>query len=188
MTSKSLWMNKLLSNTTSASIESARATPKAYLPYGMFLTRLFRYVMEHFPHLDNGIYDVVERVMHLLVLRQARRPRSDCEKARHSISSTSAYHNHESSSDQGDDDEDDGDSRASTTYPTTYLNSLRPLNYQQYDVPTSLNKMMIFYSNIKPTCSIKHNKCIRNLEADSRHLARHCEESSERRRSDDVEW
>ncbi|GJR01033.1 hypothetical protein Tco_0524017, partial [Tanacetum coccineum] len=36
-----------------------------------------------------------------------------------------------------DDDEDDGASRASTPSPTTYLNSLGPLDYQQYDVPTS---------------------------------------------------
>ncbi|GKF51307.1 hypothetical protein Tco_0147774, partial [Tanacetum coccineum] len=98
--------------------------PKAHLPYGMFLTRLFRHVMEHYPHLDNGIYDVVERVMRPLALRQTRRPRSDRGKARHSVSSTSAYHNCGSSSHQGDDDEDDGASRASTPSPTTYLNSL----------------------------------------------------------------
>ncbi|GKC98761.1 hypothetical protein Tco_1169036 [Tanacetum coccineum] len=93
-------------------IKSARATPKAHLPYGMFLTHLFRHVMEHYPHLDNGIYDVVERVMRPLALRQTRQPRRD-------------------------EDEDDGASHASTPYLTTYLNSLRPLEYQQYDVPTS---------------------------------------------------
>ncbi|GJS81825.1 hypothetical protein Tco_0748366 [Tanacetum coccineum] len=106
-------------------IESARATPKAHLPYGMFLTRLFRHVMEHYPHLDNGIYDVVERVMRPLALRQARRPRSDRGKACHSVSSKSAH-----------DDEDDGASRASTPSPTAYLNSLKPLNYQQYKIPS----------------------------------------------------
>ncbi|GKE29046.1 hypothetical protein Tco_1444430 [Tanacetum coccineum] len=74
------------------SIESARVTPKAHIPY----------------------------VMRLLALRQTRRPRSDRRKARHSVSSTSAYHNHGSSSHQGDDDEDDGASRASTPSPTTY--------------------------------------------------------------------
>ncbi|GJZ26920.1 hypothetical protein Tco_0571173 [Tanacetum coccineum] len=93
--------------------------------------------MEHYPHLDNDIYDVVERVMHPLILRQACRPRSDRGKARHSVSSTSAHHNRESLSHQGDDDEDDGASRASTPSPTTYLNSLGPLDYQQYDVPSS---------------------------------------------------
>ncbi|GJX13387.1 hypothetical protein Tco_0205145, partial [Tanacetum coccineum] len=64
---------------------------------------------ELYPHLDNGIYDVVERVMCPLALRQPR-----------------------------DDDEDDGASRASTPSPTTYLNSLGPLNYQQYDVSQRL--------------------------------------------------
>ncbi|GJY35182.1 hypothetical protein Tco_0420560 [Tanacetum coccineum] len=118
-------------------IESARATPKAHLPYGMFLTRLFRHVMELYPHLDNGIYNVVQRVMRPLALRQTRRPRSDRGKARRSVSLTFAHHNRGSSSHQGDDDEDDGASRASTLSPTTYLNSLGPLDYQPYDIPTS---------------------------------------------------
>ncbi|GKD96228.1 hypothetical protein Tco_1380125 [Tanacetum coccineum] len=117
-------------------IESAQATPKAHLPYGMFLTRLFRHVMEIYPHLDNGIYDVVERVMHPLALRQTCRPRSDRGKARHSVSSTSAHHNYGSSSRQGDDDEDNGTSRASIPSPTTYLNSLKPLYYQRYGIPS----------------------------------------------------
>nr|GEW79337.1 hypothetical protein [Tanacetum cinerariifolium] len=90
--------------------------------------------MEYYPYLDNGIYDVVERVMHSLALRQARRPRSDRGKARHSISSTSAHHNRGSLSHQEDDNKDDGASRASTPSPTTYLNSLKPLNYQQYKI------------------------------------------------------
>ncbi|GJV06296.1 zf-CCHC domain-containing protein [Tanacetum coccineum] len=55
-------------------IECARATPTANLPYGMFLTRLYRYVMETYPHLDNGTYDIVERVVRPLALRQTRRP------------------------------------------------------------------------------------------------------------------
>ncbi|GKF29422.1 hypothetical protein Tco_0095764 [Tanacetum coccineum] len=58
-------------------IESARTTPTANLPYGMFLTLLFRHVMEHYPHLDNGIYHVVDRVKRLLALKQTRKPRSD---------------------------------------------------------------------------------------------------------------
>ncbi|GKE50342.1 hypothetical protein Tco_1481600 [Tanacetum coccineum] len=75
--------------------------------------------------------------MRPLALRQARRPRSDRGKARHFVSSTSAYHNRGSSFHQGDDDEDDGASRASTSSPTTYLNSLGPLDYPPYDIPTS---------------------------------------------------
>ncbi|GKE22486.1 hypothetical protein Tco_1433998 [Tanacetum coccineum] len=112
-------------------------TPKAHLPYGMFLTRLFRHVLEHYPRLDNGIYNVVDHVMRPLALRQTQRPRSDRGKARHSVSSTSAHHNLGSSSRQRDGDKDDGASRASTPSPTTYLNSLQPLNYQRYDILTS---------------------------------------------------
>nr|GEZ41136.1 ribosomal protein L7Ae/L30e/S12e/Gadd45 [Tanacetum cinerariifolium] len=86
-------------------IESAKATPTANLPYGMFLTRLYRYVIETYPHLDNGIYEIVERVMHPLALRQTRRPRSDHGKARRSVSSSSSHHQG-TSSHQHDDDDD----------------------------------------------------------------------------------
>ncbi|GJX82608.1 hypothetical protein Tco_0332089 [Tanacetum coccineum] len=84
----------------------------------------------------NEIYNVVNRVMRPLALKQTRRPRSDRGKARHSVSLTSAHHNLRSLSHQGDDDEDDGASRDSTPSPTTYLNSPEPLNYQQYEIPS----------------------------------------------------
>ncbi|GKA74950.1 hypothetical protein Tco_0781328 [Tanacetum coccineum] len=68
-------------------IEWASATPTTNLLYGMFLTRLFRYVMEHYPYLDNSIYNVVDRVMRPLALKQNQKPRSDhgMPKARHSV-------------------------------------------------------------------------------------------------------
>ncbi|GJX16756.1 hypothetical protein Tco_0217588 [Tanacetum coccineum] len=62
-------------------IECARATPTANLPYDMFLTRLYRYVMETHPHLDNGTYDklgdlevivarhVVPSLLHPLIIK-----------------------------------------------------------------------------------------------------------------------
>ncbi|GKG32052.1 hypothetical protein Tco_0427002 [Tanacetum coccineum] len=34
-------------------IECSKATPTTNLPYGMFLTRLYRHVMEAYPHLDH---------------------------------------------------------------------------------------------------------------------------------------
>ncbi|GJU93653.1 hypothetical protein Tco_1318409 [Tanacetum coccineum] len=122
-------------------IQCARATPTANLPYGMFLTRLYRHVMETYPHLDNGIFDIVDRVMLSLSLKQTPRPRSDRGKAHHSVSSSSSHHQG-TSSHQHDDDDDDGDddvktSRASTPSPTTYLNSLGPLNYQNYQMPSA---------------------------------------------------
>nr|GEY75141.1 ribosomal protein L7Ae/L30e/S12e/Gadd45 [Tanacetum cinerariifolium] len=100
-------------------IKSARPNLTENLPYGVFLTRLNRHIMEHYPHLDNGIYNVVDQVMHPLALKQTRKPQSDLGKACHSVSSTSAHHKRGSSSRQGDDDVDDGASRASTPSPTT---------------------------------------------------------------------
>nr|GFA75661.1 ribosomal protein L7Ae/L30e/S12e/Gadd45 [Tanacetum cinerariifolium] len=94
-------------------IKCAKAILTANLPYGMFLTRLYRYVMETYPHLDNGTYDIVERVMHPLALRQTRRPRSDHGKARRSVSSSS-HHHQGTSSHHHDDDDDVETSRAST--------------------------------------------------------------------------
>ncbi|GJT62028.1 RNA-directed DNA polymerase, eukaryota, reverse transcriptase zinc-binding domain protein [Tanacetum coccineum] len=87
-------------------IECARANPTANLPYGMFLTRLYRHIMKVYPHLDNGIYDIVDRFMRPLALKQTRRPRSDHGKARHSVSSLSSHH-HGTSSHQHHDDDDD---------------------------------------------------------------------------------
>ncbi|GJY72847.1 hypothetical protein Tco_0477278 [Tanacetum coccineum] len=119
-------------------IESDRATPTANLPYGMFLTRLFRHVMEIYPHLDNDIYNVVDRVMHLLALKQTQKPRSDrgMKKARHSVSSSSAHH-FGSSSHHENNREDEGTSRASTPSPTSFLNSLSLFTRQTYNIPTS---------------------------------------------------
>nr|GEW74577.1 hypothetical protein CTI12_AA055610 [Tanacetum cinerariifolium] len=87
----------------------------------MFLTRLFQHVMKFHPHLDNGIYDVIERVMRLLALRQTRQARSDHGKARHSVSSISAHYNRGSSSHQGDNDED-----ADTITPSPKLQESSP--------------------------------------------------------------
>ncbi|GKD17004.1 hypothetical protein Tco_1206162, partial [Tanacetum coccineum] len=103
----------------------------------MFLTRLYRHVMETYPHLDKGIYDIVDRVMRPLALKQTRRPRSDRGKARHSISSSSSHHQGTSSHQHDDDDDDVDTSHASTPSPTTYLNSLGPLNYQNYQMPSA---------------------------------------------------
>ncbi|GKB96098.1 hypothetical protein Tco_0982235 [Tanacetum coccineum] len=119
-------------------IQCARATPTANLPYDMFLTRLYRHVMETYPHLDSGIYDIVDRVMRPLALKQTRQPRSDYGKESHSVSSSFSHHQDTTSHQYDDDDDDDVEtSRASTPSPTTYLNPLGLLNYQNYQMPST---------------------------------------------------
>nr|GEX12246.1 hypothetical protein [Tanacetum cinerariifolium] len=68
--------------------------------------------METYPHLNNDTYDMVERVMHPLALRQTRRPQSDRGKARRSVSSSSSHHQGTSSHQHDDDDDDVETSRA----------------------------------------------------------------------------
>nr|GEW07118.1 ribonuclease H-like domain-containing protein [Tanacetum cinerariifolium]GFA74117.1 hypothetical protein [Tanacetum cinerariifolium]GFA86578.1 hypothetical protein [Tanacetum cinerariifolium] len=83
-------------------------------------------------HQDHLLASLAHMVMRPLALKQTRKPQSDrgMPKACQSVSLLSAHH-YGSSSHHGDKDEDDDASCASTLFPTTYLNSLRPLNYQR---------------------------------------------------------
>ncbi|GJW14959.1 hypothetical protein Tco_0019092 [Tanacetum coccineum] len=158
----------------SLEIQCASASPTANLPYGMFLTRLYRHVMETYPHLDNGIYDIVDRIMRPLALKQTRRPRNDRGKACHSVSFSSSHHQGMSSHQHDDDDDDDVKiSCASTPSPTTYLNSFGPLNYQNYQMPSASEQTDETLFERQPPCSTKRNKCIRKCAEGSSHLERH---------------
>ncbi|GKE48120.1 hypothetical protein Tco_1479378 [Tanacetum coccineum] len=57
--------------------------------------------------------------------------------ARRSVSSSSSHHQGTSSHQHDDDDDDVETFRASTLSPTTYLNSLNPLECQNYQMPSS---------------------------------------------------
>jgi hypothetical protein len=54
-------------------IMSVKNTPNANLPYGMFLTRLYRYVMEHYPHLQRDYYVQILPTLNQLTLVRTRR-------------------------------------------------------------------------------------------------------------------
>ncbi|GJU81667.1 hypothetical protein Tco_1284032 [Tanacetum coccineum] len=55
-----------------------------------------------------------------------------------SKSPCTSSHQHDEDDDDDDDDDDDIEtSRVSTPYPTTYINSLHPLDYQNYQIPSS---------------------------------------------------
>ncbi|GKC51977.1 copia protein [Tanacetum coccineum] len=71
-------------------------------------------VMDWYPELDNGIYNVVDRAMHPLAVVQACKPLDDDEEI-----------------------QDEGTSRARTPSPTTYLNSLSLLRHHVFKNPTT---------------------------------------------------
>ncbi|GJV88990.1 hypothetical protein Tco_1532928 [Tanacetum coccineum] len=139
-------------------IQCARYTPTANLPYGMFLIRLYRHVMETYPHLDNGIYDIVDRVMRPLALKQTRRPRSDRGKARHSVMMmmimskllVQVLH----------------------LLPPTLTLLILSTTKTTKCLPLP-NKPMKLSLNDKPSCSTKRKKYIRRCAEVSNHLEKH---------------
>ncbi|GKC50042.1 hypothetical protein Tco_1072787 [Tanacetum coccineum] len=98
------------------------------LPYGMLLTRLFKFIMNEYPELYNESYILYDRVMTPLAAQLERKLRRDhgTRRCRHSTSSSSAF-DQPSSSHLNDDDDNgnnEGTSRASTLFPIRYVNSL----------------------------------------------------------------
>ncbi|GJT38073.1 retrovirus-related pol polyprotein from transposon TNT 1-94 [Tanacetum coccineum] len=96
------------------------------LPYGMLLTRLFRFIMNEYPELYNESYVLHDRVMTPLAAQLGQKPRSDHGTRRGRPSTSSSTFDQPSSSHHNDDDDgnDEGTSRASTLSPIRYVNSL----------------------------------------------------------------
>ncbi|GKC98806.1 hypothetical protein Tco_1169081, partial [Tanacetum coccineum] len=88
------------------------------LPYGMLLTRLFKFIMSESPELLNESYILYDHVMNPLIAQQERKTRKDhgTTRGRHSTSSSSAFDQPFSShlNDDDDDGNDEGTSCAST--------------------------------------------------------------------------
>ncbi|GJR19193.1 hypothetical protein Tco_0967720 [Tanacetum coccineum] len=105
-------------------MESIRNTPKANLPYGMLLTRLFTHIVSNFPELSNDHYILCDRVMHPLAPHYERKTQSDHGTKRclssNPISSSNVL-NHPSSShhvDENDDGNDEESFHSNTSSPS----------------------------------------------------------------------
>ncbi|GJX88594.1 hypothetical protein Tco_0340608 [Tanacetum coccineum] len=107
-------------------IECVTKQVRLILPYGMLLTRLFKFIMSESPELVNESYVLYDRVMNPLTAQQERKTRKDCgmRRGRHSTSSSSALDQPSFSHLNDDDGNDEGTSRASTPSPTRFVNSL----------------------------------------------------------------
>ncbi|GJV70875.1 hypothetical protein Tco_1490870 [Tanacetum coccineum] len=96
------------------------------LPYGMLLTRLFKFIMNENPELFKESHVLYDRVMNPLTAQQERKTRKDrgTRRGRHSTSSSSTF-DQPSSSHLNDDDDGNGEgtSCASTPSPICYDNS-----------------------------------------------------------------
>ncbi|GKD62414.1 hypothetical protein Tco_1299923, partial [Tanacetum coccineum] len=94
------------------------------LPFGMLLTRLFKFVMSENSELSNESYVLYDRVMNPLTAHQERKTRKDrgTRRGHHSTSSSSDF-DQPSFSHLNDDDDgnDEGTSPATTPSPNTLL-------------------------------------------------------------------
>ncbi|GJY69489.1 retrovirus-related pol polyprotein from transposon TNT 1-94 [Tanacetum coccineum] len=119
------------------------------LPYGMLLTRLFKYVMSESPELFNESYILYDCVMYPLTAQQERKTRKDygTKRGRHSTSSSSAFDQPSSSHLNDDDGNNEGTSRACTLSPTHFVNSLTNEVPRVFENPPNINlDMEPFYT------------------------------------------
>ncbi|GKD55738.1 hypothetical protein Tco_1289125 [Tanacetum coccineum] len=115
------------------------------LPYGMLLTRLFKFVMGESSEFSNESYVLYDRVMNPLTVHQERKTRKDrgTRRGRHSTSSSFAF-DQPSSSYLNDDDDGNGEgtSRASTPSPILFVNSLTNDVPQVFQNPPNMDPHM----------------------------------------------
>ncbi|GKA03469.1 hypothetical protein Tco_0676250 [Tanacetum coccineum] len=127
-------------------IEWVTKQSRLILPYGMLLTRLFKFVMSESPELLNESYILYDRVMNPLTTQQERKTRKDhgTRRGRHSTSSSSAFDQPSSShlNDDDNDRNDEGTSRASTPSPTRFVNSLTNDVPQVFQNPPNIDPDM----------------------------------------------
>ncbi|GKC52205.1 hypothetical protein Tco_1074950, partial [Tanacetum coccineum] len=113
------------------------------LPYGMLLTRLFKFIIRENPKLQNESYVLYDRVMTPLAAQLERKPRRDRGTRRgcHFTSSSSAFDQPSSSyrNDDDDDGNDEGISHASTPSPIRYVNSLTNQVPQVFQNPPNID-------------------------------------------------
>nr|GFA04943.1 pentatricopeptide repeat-containing protein [Tanacetum cinerariifolium] len=87
---------------------------KLILPYGMLLTRLFNFIIDENPELQNESYVMYDRVMNPLVAQLERKPRKDRGTRRGCHSTSSSTFNEPSSSHLNEDDDDDGNTEGTS--------------------------------------------------------------------------
>ncbi|GJX43405.1 retrovirus-related pol polyprotein from transposon TNT 1-94, partial [Tanacetum coccineum] len=93
------------------------------LPYDMLLTRLFKFIFDENPKLQNESYVLYDRVMNPLAAQLERKSRKDrgTSRGHHSASSSSAFDQPSSSHLNDDDDDRNGEE---TSRAIRYVNSL----------------------------------------------------------------
>ncbi|GJX42857.1 hypothetical protein Tco_0257847 [Tanacetum coccineum] len=137
-------------------IEWVTKQKRLILPYGMLLTRLFKFIMNENQELQNESYVLYDHVMNPLTAQQELKTRKDfgTRRGRHSTSSSSAFGQPSSFYFNNDDDgNDEGTSRASTLSPIRYVNSLTNEVPQVFQNPPNIDLTWNLFTSVKPKSS-----------------------------------
>ncbi|GJW81419.1 hypothetical protein Tco_0145394 [Tanacetum coccineum] len=132
-------------------MESIRNTPKAILPFGMLLTRLFTHIVSNLPESSNDRYILCDRVMHPLAPHYERKTRSDHGTKRCRSSNPSSSSNvldHPSSShhiNENNDENDEESFHSNTPSPTQLVNSLSNIVPRVFENPPHENQTLHSY-------------------------------------------
>nr|GEW39572.1 pentatricopeptide repeat-containing protein [Tanacetum cinerariifolium] len=122
-------------------IEWVTKQKRLILPYGMLLTRLFKFAMNENHDLYNESYVLYDRVMNPLTAQQERKTRKDrgTRKGPHSTSSFAFDQPSSSYLNDDDDGNDEETSRASTHSPIRFVNSLTNEVPQVFQNPPNID-------------------------------------------------
>nr|GEY22391.1 pentatricopeptide repeat-containing protein [Tanacetum cinerariifolium] len=127
---------------TAKRMERVTKQKRLILPYGMLLTRLFKFFMNENHELYNESYVLYDRVMNPLTTQQEQKTRKDrgMISGCHFTSSSSAFDQPSSSHlDDDDDGNDEGTSRSSTPSPIRFVNSLTNEVPQAFQNPPNID-------------------------------------------------
>ncbi|GKD84243.1 hypothetical protein Tco_1351082 [Tanacetum coccineum] len=124
-------------------MECVTKQKRLILPYGILLTRLFKFIIGENPELQNESYILYDRVMNPLAAQLEQKPKRDHGTRRGRQSTSSSTFDQPSSSHLNDDDDDDGNdegtSRASTPFPIRYVNFLTNHVPQVFQNPPNID-------------------------------------------------
>ncbi|GJZ60263.1 retrovirus-related pol polyprotein from transposon TNT 1-94 [Tanacetum coccineum] len=149
-------------------MESIRNSPKANLPYGMLLTRLFTHIVSNFPELSNDRYILCDRVMHPLAPHYERKTRSvhDTKRCRSPNPNSSNVLDHSSSSHHVDEN-DEEPFHSNTPSPSQLINSLSNVVPRVFENPPHKNQTMLTYQtkilNHQSQHRDEHRKGLRSI-------------------------
>ena len=145
-------------------MKSVRNLPKAVLPYGMLLTRLFTHIVSIVPELSNDRYILCDHVMHSLAPHYERKTRSDhgTKRSRSSNPSSSSNVIHHSSSshhvDENVDEIDEESSHSNTPSPSQLVHLITTTTPRFFENPPHEDQTLHSYQ----TEIINHQRQLRD--------------------------